>query len=377
MVKKRRRKGRDRDEERRPRRGKKEGRGRKRKGFKYERRSAKKWKERAEQSGYSRRSMFVDEIKLYRVKDGDNLIRILPPTFDDADHYGFEVFVHYGIGPDNDAFLDLNKMQNEADPIVEERSRALKDNDKDYADKLTSRKRVLVYIIDRDDEAAGLQLWSMPWTLDADITTLAVDKRSGEVLDIDDPEGGYDVEFTKTGTGINTKYVGVAIARKPSPLDDDAALEEAIERPLPECLKYYEYDEIQKVFDAGGGAYDDDDDEDEEEAPRRRGKKDKAKGGRKRRKYDEDEEDEEEEEDEDEPDLPTWDEVMEMDFDELADVIDDNELDIDTDGVDEDEEDELDDLRTEVAEELGLKKPKKRKPTKKEKGKLRKRGRRR
>jgi len=356
----------------------KTGRSRKRRGgtgYKYKPRSKKKWQERAEQSGYSRRSMFVDEIKLYRVKEGDNLVRILPPTFEDADHYGYEIFVHYGIGPDNDAFLDLNKMQDEADPINEERNRALKDNDKDYADKLQSRKRVLCYIIDRDDEEAGLQLWSMPWTLDADVTTLAVDKRTGEVLDIDDPEDGYDIEFTRTGKGINTKYVGVAIARSSSPLENDSALEEAMERPLTDCLKYYEYDEIQKVFDAGGGAYDDEEEEEEEEdKPKKRGrKKDKAKKRGHRR---DEEEEEEEEEEEDAPEV-TWGEVMAMDFDDLADLIEDENLEIDLDEVDEDDEDELDDLKAEVCEELGLKKPKKRKPKKSEKKKLRKRGRRR
>lgn len=365
------RKDREKRKGRKERGSKRKNRGRRKSGFKYERRSAKKWQERAEQSGYSRRSMFVDEVKLFRPKDGDNLVRILPPTFDEAEHYGFEVFVHYGIGPDNDAFLDLNKMQSSADPIVEERARALKDNDKDYADKLTSRKRVMVYIIDRDDEAAGLQLWSCPWTLDADITTLAVDKRTGEVLDIDDPEDGYDVEFTKKGTGRNTQYVGVAIARKPSPLENDAALEEAVERPLPDCLKYYEYEEIQKIFDAGGAAYDDEDDDDEdedddeEEKPSRSKKKDKGR----RKKYDDDDDEEEE------ADAVTWDDVMAMDFEELSDLIEDEELEVEADGVDEDDEEETDELRKEVVHELGLKKPKKRKASSKERKKLRKRGR--
>lgn len=385
--KRRKGKGKSRDKETRSKkRGRSRGSKRRGSGFKYERRSAKKWKERADQSGYSRRSMFVEDVEVFRPKDGDNLLRILPPTFEEAEHYGFEIFVHYQIGPDNDAFLDLSKMQDEADPIVEERNRAMKDNDKDYGDKLQSRKRVLCYVIDRDEEDKGLQVWAMPWTLDADITTLAVDKRTGEVLDIDDPDDGYDIEFTKKGKGINTQYVGVAIARRSSSLDADEALEEAIERPLPECLKYYEYDEIQKVFDAGGGAYDDDDeddeDEDDDEKPRRRGKrrggkKDKGRGKRRQRKYDDEEDDDEEEEQEDDEDEEvTWGEVMAMDFDDLADIIEEENLDIDLEDTDEEDEDEVDDLKAEICEELGLKKPRKRKAKKSERKKLRKRGRR-
>lgn len=346
-------------------------------GFKYKKRGTDAWKKRAEQSGYNRRSMFKEEVNVFRPKEGDNLIRILPPTWEDAEHYGHEIWCHYGIGPDGDSFLDLQKMTGEADPIEEERMRALQENDKEYANKLQSKKRVAVYIIDRDEEEKGIQLWSMPWSMDADITTLAVDKRTGEVLDIDDPEEGYDVEFTKTGQGIKTQYGGIAIARKSTPLDNDEALEEAVEMPIPETFVYYDYEEIEKAFNAGGSAYDDDededdeDDEDEEDRPRKRGKGKgkKEKPKRKRKKYDDEDEDDEEEES---PEY-TWQAIQEMDFEDLLDVIDDENLDVEDD-IDEDDEEEVDDLRNEVCEELGLEKPKKRKPKKGEKEKLRKRG---
>lgn len=341
--------------------------------FKYKRRGTEAWKKRAEQSGYNNRSIVKGDITQYRPKDGDNLIRILPPTFDDAEHYGYELWVRYGIGPDQDSFLDLNKMLGQPDPIEEERMEAMQDNDKDYADKLQSKKRVGVYLIDRDEEDKGIQFWSMPWTMDADITTLAVDKRTGEVLDIDDPEDGYDIEFTKTGKGIKTQYGGLGIARKSSPLDNDEALEAAIETPLPEALQYYDYDEIAKCFSAGGG-YDDDEEEDEDEDDRPRKRKSKGKGKSKkskRRKYD-DGDDGEDEEDEDDSVEVTWADVQEMDFDELADLVDDQDLDLDSD-IDEDDEDEWEELRDDICEELGLKKPKKRKAKKSEKDKLRKR----
>lgn len=371
--KKRRRRSRDKDTGRR---SKKRTRSKGKKGkadFKYKKRGTDAWKKRAEQSGYNRRSMFKEEVNVFRPKEGDNLIRILPPTWEDAEHYGHEIWCHYGIGPDGDSFLDLQKMTGQPDPIEEERSRALQENDKEYANKLQSKKRVAVYIIDRDEEEKGIQLWSMPWSMDADITTLAVDKRTGEVLDIDDPEDGYDVEFTKTGQGIKTQYGGIAIARKSSELDNDEALEEAVELPIPETFVYYDYEEIEKAFNAGGSAYDDDDDddeEDEEDRPRKRGKGKKEKPKRKRKKYDDDEDEDEEEEESAEY---TWQAVQEMDYEDLLDVIDDENLDVEDD-IDEDDEEEVDDLRNEVCDELGLEKPKKRKPKKSEKEKLRKRG---
>lgn len=364
------------------RRGKKERRSRSKKGgnFKYKSRDKEKWEARADQSGFSRRSMYVDDVKTFRAHEDENLIRILPPTFDDAEHYGLEIFVHYGIGPDGDSFLCQNVMNNDPCPICEERTRALKDGDKEYADKLKAGKRVCVYIVDRDDEDEGLLMWAMPWTMDADITTLAVDKRTGEVLDVDDPVNGYDIEFTKKGKGINTKYSGVAIARKSSKLKNATALEDAVETPLPEILKFYEYDEIEKIFNAGGG-YDGDEEEEEEEEEER--------GGRKRRRRDEEEEDpprkkkgkkrrsrDEEEEEEEEESEVDWKQVQDMDLDELEELVEEEDLDIDCD-VDDEDDDEMQDLRDEVCDELDLQKPKKRKAKKSEKEKIRKRKRRR
>lgn len=350
------------------RRGKKKrrSRGKGKGGFKYKRRGKEQWESRAEQSGYSRRSMFVDGIKLFRPHEDDNLIRILPPTFDDAEHYGYEIFVHYGIGPDGDSFLCHNVMNGDPCPVCEERTRAQKDNDKEYADKLAAKKRVLTYIVDRDEEEDGLLLWSMPWTLDADVTTLAVDKRTGEVLDVDDPENGYDVEFRKTGKGRNTKYSGVAIARKSSELDNRSALKDAVERPLPECLKYYEYEEIEKIFNAGGGY--DDEEEEEEEEENGKGKRDK--------KYEKDRPKKKTKKKKGKKKGPEWKDVQDMDIDELEELVEEQELDVDCgdpdDGVD---DDELQDIRDEVCDELELKKPKKRKAKKSEKEKIRKRGR--
>ena len=62
--------------------------------------------------------------------------------------------------------------------------------------------------------------------------------------------------------------------------------------------------------------------------------------------------------------------------DELDDIIEDENLDVDTEDVDAEEEEELGDIQAEVCKELGLKKPKKRGPKKGERTKLRKRSRR-
>lgn len=195
-----------------------------------------------------------DNIKMWSPKKGDNRIRILPPTWPKPEHYGYDIHVHYGVGPDRGTYLDLDKMKNEADPITEERAELKRnlDANEDELKQMDSKRRVLIYLIDRDNESDGVQAWAMPWTVDKDISVLSVDKSNGQVLNIDDPEEGYDVEFVKEGEKERTKYVGISIARRASGLGSSKWLDFAIDNPLPEQLQFFTYDEIAKVFGGGG-----------------------------------------------------------------------------------------------------------------------------
>lgn len=227
------------------------------KKFKYTRRSAKSVEARAHQGASSRDGFIKNEFKMFSPKAGDNVLRILPPTWENADHYGFDVYVNYGVGPDNAAYASLSKMLAQADPIAEERDRALSAGDEEYAKSLRPSKRVLFWVIDRTKEEEGPMLWASPWTVDRDLSLLCRDKRTGEILYVDDPYDGYDIEFTKTGTGMTTKYEGLLISRRSSPLNADEAvqdkwLEYISENPLPETILYYDYDYIKRVFEGGG-----------------------------------------------------------------------------------------------------------------------------
>lgn len=209
-----------------------------------------------------------DGIKVWKPKDGINSIRILPATWPNPEHYGFDLYVHYGVGPDRASYLDLHKMLDKPDPISEEHAEALRDGDDKYAKEIEAKRRCGVYLVDRDDEKEGVQFWAMPWTIDADLNKLAVDKRTGETLNIDDPEDGYDVEFEKSGKDRNTKYEAVKIARRSSPLGSRKWLDWAIDNPLPDQLVYFDYDHIAKAFGGGGGSSRGRDEEREERSDR-------------------------------------------------------------------------------------------------------------
>jgi hypothetical protein len=237
--------------------------------FRYEKRTKEDVKKRAAQSGGLFDSIFQSKFQTFTPKEGDYRLRFLPPTWDDPQHFGLDVYVHYGIGSDSQSYLCLEKMKGEKCPICEEKKRAERAGDADYARQLTATKRVLVWVVNRDDEDAGPLLWSMAWTIDRDLANLSIDKRTGEYLALDDPEEGYDVEFSRTGKGLKTKYVGVQVARKPSPLADDADLAEdwlkfITENPLTEVLQFFDYDHIEAV---AKGVKEADDEEEEDEPP--------------------------------------------------------------------------------------------------------------
>ncbi len=158
-------------------------------------------------------------------------------------------------------------MKGEACPICEEYAKVRR-SDEEYAKQLKAKKRVLVYLIDRDAEKEGLQVWSMPQNLDAEIVKISVDKRTGETFSPDDPRQGFDVSFERNGKGLKTKYEAVQLARRESDLGNDDWWQEATDNPLPELLNYFSYDHIAAAFDGKGAARDSR--EEQRDEPRRR-----------------------------------------------------------------------------------------------------------
>ena len=223
--------------------------------FVYQKRDASTVRERANQRGGDFDSIFRMGVKLFKPRDGRNLIRILPPTFEGAQHYGLEIWVNYGVGVDNQSYLSLSKMKNERDPLAEARKQAEREGNKEIAKKLTPSKRVLMWVIDRNAEEEGPQLWSAPWTIDKDFCNLSFDEDTREVIMVDDPEEGCDIRFNKEGTGLTTKYDGTKMKiQKPSSLHENEDLmndwlEYVQANPLPEVLNFYDYDHISLVFD--------------------------------------------------------------------------------------------------------------------------------
>lgn len=285
-------------------------------------------------------SMFKADVGIFKPAEKENKIRLIPRTSDEMDYWALPIHVHYGVGPEEQSYLCPRKHGGGKCPVCEEFDRAKRAGKEEEAKELRPNGRYLVYLIDRKEPEKGIQIWSMPYKLDGELSKQTVDPENGQTLNIDDPSSGYDVYFTREGQGIKTQYSGVKLARKESELDDDKALRFAQKHPLPEILQVFDYDHILKEFEGGVARKESDDDEDEEDD-----KKTKNRG--KSRDADEDDDDDDDipyekkdDEDEDEEDEDDDDDSSPRRRSSGKRDEDDDEDDDDSDDDDEDEEDE-------------------------------------
>lgn len=277
--------------------------------FVYHGRSEESVRNRAErQGGGSRVVPFKNGFDVFWAKNGDNPIRVLPPTWEPHDHYGFQVFEHTWIGPDNGSYLCLWKMKNKKCPICEAQKEAEKNEAEDEVRALAPKERYICWVINRSDEADSMPaLYDMSWTNDRDLAAHTHDKKRGKILLIDHPDEGYDVTVKKQPAKPFPKYL-FDIDREASPISDDDArqaeiLEYITENPVPSVLLFRDYDYLENVLSGGmeekdEDAEDEDDDTEEDSSTSRSRKTSGSKGSSKSRRASEEEEsDEDEEED--------------------------------------------------------------------------------
>jgi hypothetical protein len=186
-------------------------------------------------------------------------LRILPPTWDDPEHYGIDLYTHHSIGSDNSTIVCINKMLGKKCPICEAIIAA--GDDKEYAKKLRARRRTLVWVIDRKDKETDMpKLFIMPVEkLDNEILRHARSKKTGKVRKIDRIEDGHDIYFDTVKSEMKEipyTYGGVevdgeesSIANSPDKIEE--IIQFIIDNPLPSVLNYKNYDEIKTIFEGG------------------------------------------------------------------------------------------------------------------------------
>lgn len=207
-------------------------------------------------------SIFKKGFKQFKVKDKTHTIRILPPTWDsnsmsilgnDRRHYGIFVPCHnYNKTP----YICPKQALGKRCLFCDERQKAYDENNEKLAKELYTGTRLALWVIDRENEQEGPQLWAMPKTVYSELAIRSIDARTREVVCyIDDPEEGYDVSFTRLPkVGKNPpEYMGVDISRRSTPLGAQAKewLDYVVQHPIPDVLQIYDEDYLKQVYIGG------------------------------------------------------------------------------------------------------------------------------
>lgn len=233
-------------------------------GFVYKPRSDEQLNRAATKRTGGGESAVESNIKTFNPGEGEHEIRVLPPTWDDPEHFALDVHIHYGIGSDNSSFICVKKMRNEECAACDARKEASSEGEEELAKALSPNIRAAFYMIDRKNESEGPLLWLSPYqNFHQEMLLQARDARTKSFVQLDNPEDGYDISFTVKGKGLSKKYTGIKVARSASPLSDDEDTAQAwlayiAETPIPDALVYPEYDHVKAALEGGVRTRDED-----------------------------------------------------------------------------------------------------------------------
>jgi hypothetical protein len=154
--------------------------------------------------------------------DGDNCIRIVPPLAEDtmANLWGVDAWTYYLTGKN---FLSPTLFSKKARNPAAEAYRKVKAEDPEEAKRLQlgGSKRTILFILDLNsgEKVPPLKIWAAPPSLIDEFIRVSKNRRTGQLIALEDPEEGKLIFFTRTGTGKTTDYNGVQLDSEPYPLD--------------------------------------------------------------------------------------------------------------------------------------------------------------
>jgi hypothetical protein len=208
-------------------------------------------KKEIESSGRRFDAPVKSDVQIFRAKEGDSYIRILPPTWPNPKHWAYEADVHNYIG--NGAYLCLGERKC---PICKASKEAKAAGSEDEGKKLAPKNYFFAYVIDRNDDKSPPvpKIYMMSWSIHRDLRSQATDHRSKKIVYIDDPDEGYDVTIKRVGkTKETTKYTFI-VDREKSPLHDDPRVQQDIldyvaDHPIPDMLLVHHPDYLTDAIE--------------------------------------------------------------------------------------------------------------------------------
>jgi hypothetical protein len=211
--------------------------------------------------------------KWFKVKTGENRIRILPSNREDG-AIVVKSILHYGFKVDgkNRVFPCMSSLGKPC-PVCKLISHHDSDTDPDVQDlikQIGPRKGFLFNVLDRKSNENVVKIMSVGVTVAREINNLLNDD---DYRDFTDPESGRDIKITRTGEGFGTKY-STRVAPKESAIgdieweDQRHNLEKERYIEIPSSKTYLKYIDLAfgNVLDMSALGVTDKEDDDSEES---------------------------------------------------------------------------------------------------------------
>jgi hypothetical protein len=197
-------------------------------------------------------------VKMYKCKEDDHELYIVPyitgsqhPRLKEGkSDFTLAVFVHRGIGVNEDSYICLNRTYREKCPICEYQSE-LRESDKaddDEIKALNPTKRSIYNIVSLDtpkEEEKGIQVFDVShWLFTIPLEEMAHKKRGGGEVSYADIDEGKVISFRKKGSKRSTEFTAFEFKDR----DDipDEILDSAI--CLDDLLHIPTYEEVYEAF---------------------------------------------------------------------------------------------------------------------------------
>jgi hypothetical protein len=221
------------------------------------------------QSSGKYKDFFKEDIQLpiWKVKEGEHLIDLLPYPVNQESPLakrgeiigqGREVYVHDGVGVNENQYICVARMFNQRCPIcLHQRQLRDQGEDPELLKQFNPKRRVVYNVLvydTKEEEDRGVQIAVIAhYFFERHITELARSPRQGGrsgVVNIFHPKFGKSVSFRREGAGAkNTSYLGHRLIDREyeipdSILDSTYCLEDIIHIPS--------YDEVYEAFHGKG-----------------------------------------------------------------------------------------------------------------------------
>jgi hypothetical protein len=202
----------------------------------------------------------LDGKSLWKCGEGDHVIDIIPfitgennpNDAPDEGAYVLDLWVHYGVGVNDDSYVCMNLTGgwHKPCPICEHVSKLAKRGASDEELRKFKAKRRAIYNIvcydSSQEEDKGIQIWDSPhYMTERQILEIAKIARTGKRIHFADPDRGKSIAFAKKGKGVHTRYEGMRLQDRDEPIPDDI-LESAY--TLDELIHLPSYEEVAVAF---------------------------------------------------------------------------------------------------------------------------------